>query len=181
MKKIFVLAVAVTALITSCGTQKQASSSALRSNSGEALSGDPCVALANEDPIHRKQAEGSGFRREMAYQNALNKVRMEFSGSIAYGICKATAELIGQDQADSELSDMLTTVVVGGMRIIKSVELVNEIGLYECSICAECTDEVLITCIEETLKEQGSEAQKTLLAIRHDEFIQQILAAMTAQ
>ena len=196
MKKILLTVVAV-ALITSCGTQKQASSSALRSSIGEVLPEEPCITLAEEAPAIRKYGNGQHFKESTARNLAESQARASFARSIAAAVRTATEEIgvslekyAGNDTEGRSVSDQsgegndfvmsIANEIVKNTHPIKTTRYLKSNNQYNIYVCLEYmgTENQMAEQIEDSLKDKISPDDRKKLEKRHDDFRQRALNAL---
>lgn len=198
MKKFFVLAITVTAMLfASCGTQKQASSSALRSSIGDALPEEPCIALAEEAPLIRKYGNGQHFKESTARNLAENQARASFARSIAAAVKTATEEIgvsldkyAGDDTDGHSVSDQsgegndfimsIASEIVKNTHPIKTTRYLKSNNQYNIYVCLEYmgTENQMTEQIEDSLKDKISPEDRAKLEKRHNDFRQRALNAL---
>ena len=198
MKKIFVLAaMAAAVMLTSCGTQKQASSSALRSSIGDALPEEPCIALAEEAPAIRKYGNGQHFKESTARNLAESQARASFARSIAAAVKTATEEIgvsldkyagdntDGRSVSDQsgEANDFVMSIaseIVKNTHPIKTTRYLKSNNQYNIYVCLEYmgTENQMAEQIEDSLKDKISPEDRAKLEKRHNDFRQRALNAL---
>lgn len=198
MKKFFVMTAMATAMLfVSCGTQKQASSSALRSSIGEALPEEPCIVLAEEAPAIRKYGNGQHFKESTARSLAENQARASFARSIASAVKTATEEIgvsldkyAGDDTDGHSVSDQsgegndfvmsIANEIVKNTHPIKTSRYLKSNNQYNIYVCLEYmgTENQMAEQIEKNLKDKISPDDRAKLEKRHDNFRQRALNAL---
>lgn len=198
MKKIFVMAtMAVAMLLTSCGAQKQASSSSLRSSIGEALPEEPCIVLSEQAPAIRKYGNGQHFKESTARSLAENQARASFARSIAAAVKTATEEIgisldkyAGDDKEGHSVSDQsgegndfvmsIAKEVVRNTHPIKTSRYLKSNNQYNIYVCLEYmgTENQMAEQIEKSLNDKISPDDRVKLEKRHDDFRQRALNAL---
>lgn len=198
MKKIFLMALTASVmLLNSCGTQKSASSSAIKSSIGEALPEEPCITLAEEAPAIRKYGNGQHFKESTARNIAENQARASFARSIAAAVVTATEEIgvsldkyAGDDTAGRSVSDQsgegndfvmsIAKEIVKNTHPIKTSRYLKSNNQYNIYVCLEYmgTENQMGEQIEECLKDKISAEDRATLEKRHADFRQRALNAL---
>lgn len=198
MKKIFVMAVMATAMMSvACTATKQASSSALRSSIGEALPEEPCIVLAEQAPAIRKYGNGQHFKESTARNNAENQARASFARSIATAVKTATEEIgvsldkyAGDNEAGRSVSDQsgeandfvmsIASEIVKNTHTIKTSRYLKSNNQYNIYVCLEYmgAENQMVEQIEESLKDKITPDDRAKIEKRHDDFRKRALNAL---
>ncbi|MDE6206564.1 MAG: hypothetical protein K2M55_02025 [Muribaculaceae bacterium] len=199
MNKIIVfVAVVATLLLTSCGSQKPATSSAPKSavNSaiGQALPDEPCITLQEEAPAIRKYGNGVHFKEATARSLAEAQARAAFARSIAAALTTATEEIgvslekyAGDDATGRSVSDQsgesndfvmsIAQEIVKNTHPIKTSRYLKPNNQYNIYVCLEYmgTENEMVDKAEGSLKDKISADDRAKLEKRHDDFRQRVL------
>lgn len=195
MKKTLVMvATAAAMLLSSCGAQKQASSSVLRSSIGESLREEPCITLQEEAPAIRKYGIGQHFKEVTARNLAEMQARESFANSIKAAVIAATEEIgismdkyAGDDKEGHSISDQsgegndyamsIANEIVRNTHPIKTSRYLKSNNQYNIYVCLEYmgTENQMAEQIEKSLNDKISPDNRIKLEKRHDDFRQRVL------
>lgn len=197
MRKSYVVAaMAAAMMLVSCGTTKQAPTSALRSSIGETLPEEPCITIAEQAPSIRKYGNGQHFKESTARNLAEAQARASFARSIAAAITTATEEIgvslekyAGDNDGGRAVSDQsgegndyvmsIAKEIVKNTHPIKTSRYLKSNNQYNIYVCLEYmgSENQMAEEIEKVLKDKISPEDRAKLEKRHDDFRKRVLNA----
>ena len=196
-KTIFISLVAITAVLSSCGSQKPtataAPKSAVASAIGQALPDEPCITLSEEAPAIRKYGVGVHFKEATARNYAIAQAHASFAKSIASAVTAATEEIgvslskyAGDESTGHSVSDesgegndlvlSIAEEVVRNTHPIKTSRYLKPNNQYNIYVCLEYmgSENQMVEQVETVLKDKISPDDRAKLEKRHDDWRQRV-------